>query len=157
MMMTIIVALLVVLLVAIIIGFILVFNKFKTPIEDAYEEIPMVAISQEDIVLYSVGDQAIVTNLKSDSSGKNHVGKVKVSLGIDYTSKKEGEKIVAVLADKTPTLQDIIIGVLRSKTSEELRTEDVQDVLGDEILEKICEAFSTNLIVDVYFSELLID
>lgn len=114
-------------------------------------------LSMEDIKNFSIGDP-IVTNLLKGQDKKDHVVKIDVSLGIN-TSKdtsKESEELIATLEEQKPVIKDIIIGVCRSKTYEELNVTDARVVFKDEILLKLQETFDTNLIVDVYIGEIFL-
>lgn len=114
-------------------------------------------LSMEDIKNFSIGDP-IVTNLLKGQDKKDHVVKIDVSLGIN-TSKdtsKEAEELIATLEEQKPVIKDIIIGVCRSKTYEELNVTDARVVFKDEILLKLQETFATNLIVDVYIGEIFL-
>ena len=114
-------------------------------------------LSMEDIKNFSIGDP-IVTNLLEGPDKKDHVVKIDVSLGIN-TSKdtaKEAEELIATLEEQKPVIKDIIIGVCRSKTYEELNVTDARVVFKDEILLKLEETFATNLIVDVYIGEIFL-
>ena len=114
-------------------------------------------LSMEDIKNFSIGDP-IVTNLLKGQDKKDHVVKIDVSLGIN-TSKdtsKESEELIATLEEQKPVIKDIIIGVCRSKTYEELNVTDARVVFKDEILLKLQETFATNLIVDVYIGEIFL-
>ncbi len=114
-------------------------------------------LSMEDIKNFSIGDP-IVTNLLKGQDKKDHVVKIDVSLGIN-TSKdtsKESKELIATLEEQKPVIKDIIIGVCRSKTYEELNVTDARVVFKDEILLKLQETFDTNLIVDVYIGEIFL-
>lgn len=114
-------------------------------------------LSIEDITSFPVGDP-IVTNLLEGPDKKDHVVKINVNLGIN-TSKdtsKEAEKLIATLEAQKSVIKDIIIGVCRSKTYEELNMTDARAVFKDEILLKLQEVFATSLIVDVYIDEIFL-
>lgn len=149
-----IIVLLVVLLITIAGGAFLVVSKLNSAETAEKEPEP---VKQENIQLVQFDTDSIYTNLRVGDDNKNHVIRVGFSLGIDVSDKKEGEAFVTTITDKTPIVKDVIIGVLRNKTSEELEKSDAQAVLREEILEKLQQEFDSNLIVNVYLSDLFID
>lgn len=149
-----IIVLLVILLITIGVGFFLTFknlNNGAAPQEEVKE-----VVKQEDIQLVTY-DESIYTNLRTGDDNKDHVIRVGFSLGIDISDKKESEAFITSLSDKTPIIKDVIIGVLRNKTYEELQRSDAQAVLREEILEKLQQEFDSNLIVTVYLSDLFLN
>ncbi len=153
-MMILIIVLLVILLITIGVGFFLTFknlNKGQTVEEEVKEP-----VKQEDIQLVTY-DDSLYTNLRKGDDGKEHVIRVGFSLGIDISNKKESEAFMLVLSEKTPIVKDVIIGVLRNKTYEELQKSDAQAVLREEILEKLQQEFESNLIVTIYLSDLFLE
>lgn len=156
--MVLIIILLVALLVLFAVGFAFLYkamNKTNGGVDNQItveQTVPM-----EDITTFSIGDP-IVTNLLKGPDGKDHVVKISVNLGINTSKKasKEAEKLLATLESQKTVVKDIILGVCRSKTYEELNETDARLVFKDEILLKIKEAFATNLIVDVYIDDILL-
>ncbi len=53
-------------------------------------------------------------------------------------------------------VRDAIIGVLRSKSYDELKNPGVQETLKDEIKNRLCEVLPGDSIVDTYFREFVI-
>lgn len=154
-----IILLLVVLLILFSVGFFLLYktiqkgNEPKEPVKVVVEE----KIDREDITIFSVGDQAMVTNLLEGPDGKKHVIKLKVSLGIDSSkkNKKNADKLIEVLTAQTVVIEDTILGICRNKTIEELKRNDAQALLADEIKLRLSEIFDTNLIAEVIINEIL--
>lgn len=154
-MMIAIIVLLVILLVTIGVGFFLTFKHLGNNSVETVEE-NKEPVKQENIELISY-DDSIYTNLRTGDDNKDHVIRLGFSLGVDVTDKKESDAFKTALADKTPVVKDVIIGVLRNKTFEELQKSDAQAILREEILEKLQQEFDTNLIVTVYLSDLFLN
>lgn len=153
-----IIVLLVVLLVLIGVGFTLLYKNINKPSSTD----PNVAVVQEelpisDIVNFSAGTP-ITTNLMQGEDASSHVIKVGVSLGINQSKDvaKEAEELILLLTSKNEVVKDIIIGICRSKTFEELNRSDVSSILKEEMLVKFKETFNTELIVDVYIYDLFL-
>lgn len=155
--MILIIVLLVVLLLTIGIGFFFIFKNLNTDQTQVTNVVQEEKIDINDIYLFELED-SIYTNLMLGEDNKEHVIKLSVNLGIDYSGKKtkESDTLVATLTEKIPVIKDNIIGVLRNKTYEELRRVDTQAVLKEEILLKLREEFSTDLIVKVYINDLIL-
>lgn len=158
------VILIVVLLVALLVLFIFGFFALYKALNKANSDEPnaSVVLSQEvpieDITNFAVKEEPIITNLLKGPDKKEHIIKFNVSLGINTSKKvkKEATKLLTTLETQKLVIEDIIIGVCLSKTYEELSDNNARTILKDEILAKVQQAFNTNLIVDVYLSDLLI-
>ena len=110
----------------------------------------------EDITNFPIAEP-IATNLLEGPDKKEHLLRISVNLGIN-TSKKEAKnakKLMPLLEERIPIIRDTIVGVCNNKTYEEL-SKNGRDILKDEILLKLQEVFSTELIVDVYINDYLI-
>lgn len=154
--MILIIVLLVTLLVLFAVGFAFLYKAMNKANEGPNSNITVEQIIPiEDIANFSVGDP-IVTNLLEGPDKKEHVVKLSVNLGINASKEtaKDAEKLMTTLETQKSVIKDIIIGVCRSKTYEELKTTDAQGVFKEEILLKAQETFATNLIVDVYIDEI---
>lgn len=123
------------------------------------EEIPenteSVTVEQSEIQLITLPDP-ISTNLAKGNDTKEHVIRLKVSVAVNMSEKKESPVLLQLLTDRTIVIQDVIIGVLRNKTYEELSATNTQEILREEILTKLQQEFNTNLISTVYISELFL-
>lgn len=152
-MMIAIMVLLVVLLVTIGVGFFITLKNLNAGAASSEEEERVVV--QEDIKLLKLED-SIYTNLRKGIDGKDHIIKVSLSLGIDNTKEKQATEFIETLIEKEVIVMDVAIGVLRNKTYEELQKSDTQEVLREEILSKLQQEFNSNLIVNVYMSDLFL-
>lgn len=154
-MMILIIVLLVILLLTIGVGFFITFKNLNSGDQITEEE--KEPVRQENIQLISYDGESLYTNLRTGDDNKKHVIRVGYSLGIDISDKKESEAFITTLSEKTPIVKDVIIGVLRNKTYEELQKSDAQAVLREEILEKLQQEFDSNLIVTIYLSDLFLE
>lgn len=155
-----IIVLLIVLLLSFGVGFFLLYKTIQkgSKIE---QDVPVVEnkVDRKDIAIFPVGDSSIITNLLEGPDGKKHVIKLKVNLGINSSKKekKKSEALKTTLGEQVVFLEDVVIGICRNKTFEELRRNDAQFLLANEIRQKLSEAFDTNLITEVIINELILD
>ncbi|MDE6357156.1 MAG: flagellar basal body-associated FliL family protein, partial [Eubacteriales bacterium] len=149
------------LLISFGVGFFLLWNTMQKG--NGTTEITTVVVEEKldrkDIAIFPIGESAIITNLLEGPDGKKHVIKVKVNLGINASkdNKKEADSLIETLTAQTVFLEDTILGICRNKTYEELKRNDAQQLLADEIHLKLSEAFDTKLIAEVIINELLFD
>lgn len=155
-MMIAIIILLVVLLVTIGVGFFITFRNLNKDPEAVNEQTTEVAaINQEDIKLFTVVEP-IYTNLLTGADNEEHLVKLSISLGIDGTEKKESEKFMTLLTEQEVIVKDVIIGVVKNKTFEDLKKTDAREILKDELLTSLQKQFGSNLIIDIYIYDFLI-
>ncbi|MCL2461143.1 MAG: flagellar basal body-associated FliL family protein [Defluviitaleaceae bacterium] len=98
----------------------------------------------------------VSTNLRVSADGSQNYIKLTIQVGVNNTVKKESDAIIKSLGDNEAVALDVVNGVLRNKTREELADPgmDTFQNLKNEITEKLQSAFNTNLIVDVYVVEI---
>lgn len=156
-----IIVLLVILLLSFGVGFFLLYKTIQKGSKTDQQEVPVVEnkIDRKDIAIFPVGENSIVTNLLEGPDGQKHVIKIKVNLGINSgkKEKKKSEALKTLLSEQVVFLEDVIIGICRNKTFEELRRNDAQFLLANEIQKKLSEAFDTELIAEVIINELILD
>jgi flagellar FliL protein len=99
---------------------------------------------------YEPGDY-FVTNVKDSTS----LIKTTIVLEI-YAYEKDMEDITAFLTQNNHIIRDIIVFTLRSKTEEELRSQDIAAELRDEIVQRISERMDIDYIATVYFNDYVI-
>lgn len=156
-----IIVLLVFLLILFSVGFYLLYNTIKkgNTNNEAVTVVVEEKVDREDIIIFPVGEEAIITNLLKGPDGKTHVIKIKVNLGINASkkNKKEADKLIEILNAQTVVIEDTILGICRNKTYEELERNDAQAVIADEIHLKLSEVFQTNLIAEVIINQLVFE
>lgn len=123
----------------------IVSNKLKpeTTTADATKK---AALDQKSFAL----DEFLV-NLKSDNSTRY----LKTKIYIGYADNKETKDFETELTDKKPILRDAINTVLRTKKAEDF-TEAGVEQLKEEIKNRINPLLGKGQIVNVYFSEILV-
>ncbi len=98
----------------------------------------------------------ISTNLKTGASGLEYSIRVSIAIGVNNTDKDNSPKIIDLLTTKEAIVRDICLSVITNMTYEELKAGDTQSILSKAILLRLQEEFETNLIYDVYVSDIYI-
>ncbi len=98
----------------------------------------------------------ISTNLKTGPSGLEYSIRVSVAIGVNMTDPDNSAALVTLLTEKEPIVRDICLSVITNMTYEELKAGDSQAILSKAILLRLQEEFETNLIYDVYVSDIYI-
>ncbi len=98
----------------------------------------------------------ISTNLKTGPSGLEYSIRVSVAIGVNMTDEENSAALVTLLTEKEPIVRDICLSVITNMTYEELKAGDSQAILSKAILLRLQEEFETNLIYDVYVSDIYI-
>ncbi len=96
------------------------------------------------------------TNLKTGPSGLEYSIRVSVAIGVNMTDTENSPALVTLLTEKEPIVRDICLSVITNMTYEELKAGDTQAILSKAILQRLQEEFETNLIYDVYVSDIYI-
>jgi flagellar FliL protein len=90
-----------------------------------------------------------MVNLASESGTQRYI-KVTVAIELD---KPEMQKEVE---EKKPMIRDIILGIVSSKTADEVITPKGKDNLKNEIVEKLNEKMQDGEIKNSYFTEFMV-
>ncbi len=99
---------------------------------------------------YEPGDY-FVTNIKDSSS------LIKTTIVLElYVYEKDLEGITEYLTQNNHVIRDIIVFTLRSKTEEELRSQDIAEKLRNEIVQRISEQMGVDYISTVYFNDYVV-
>jgi flagellar FliL protein len=69
---------------------------------------------------------------------------------------KDLEDVTAYLKENNHIIRDIIVFTLRSKTEEELRSQDVTETLREELVQRINKQMGIDYITTVYFNDYVI-
>jgi flagellar basal body-associated protein FliL len=96
----------------------------------------------------------ISTNLLRGADDAEHYVKINLSIGVNNTDKKESPKILESLNKNEMVTRDIVLSILRNQTYEDLSFPDRQELLKDNIRTRLQEEYGSNLIVQVYISDL---
>ncbi len=128
-------------------------NVFNSPAEEeAVEQVE--AIQQEDLRLITIADP-IYTNLLVGEDNEEHVARISISIGVNGIE-DDSETFIAMLTEKEVIIKDVVNGILRNKTYEELKKVEGKEILKDEILDKLRKEFDSNLIVTVYMHDIFL-
>lgn len=110
-------------------------------------------VSKENITILDL-TSPISTNLKTGPSGIDYAIRVSIGIGINNTDPDAAAPIIELLSTKETMVRDICLSVITNMTYEELTAGDAQAILSKAILQRLQEEFETNLIYDVYVSDI---
>ena len=88
--------------------------------------------------------------------GKIHRLRCTVYLGYSRDYNRSGSGFFEELRSRTPMLREIVIRVLGNKTADELQPQHL-DAIEDELLSRINEVLNHGTVVDIMFSEYVVD
>lgn len=77
-------------------------------------------------------------------------------LKVTFTFELDRAITVAEMQEKEPIIKDAVIGLISSKTMSDLRGYEAQLVLKEEIISRINAILETGRIINVYFTEFII-
>jgi flagellar basal body-associated protein FliL len=98
----------------------------------------------------------ITTNLSPSDNGSEHYVKIQLAVGVNNTDKKESSEILESLVSNETVTRDIVLGILHGQTYEDLRLPEGQDLLKESIKMRLQEEYGTDLIAQVYISDLVL-
>ena len=99
---------------------------------------------------YEPGDY-FVTNIKDSAS------LIKTTIVLELcVYEKDLEDITDYLTQNNHIIRDIVVFTLRSKTEEELRSQDIAETLRREIVQRISEQMDVDYISTVYFNDYVV-
>ena len=150
--MTIVIALLVILLGAV--GFVayntlMISSAYTEPVRTIDSGARLTVDQIEKVPLSS----PISTNLRRVDGVAQYV-KIDLSIGVNNTDKRDSPRIVDSLNKNEMVTRDIVLSVLRSQTYQEISVPEGQELLKENIKRRLQEEYDTNLIVQVYISDL---
>lgn len=116
------------------------------------EEVPRLTASQITTLDLSA---PLSTNLLTSDDGADHVIKISLGIGLNNTDEKEFTAIQTLLTENETVSKDLILGILRNKTYEELKKHDGQETLKEEIRTALQDYYQSNVIVQISVSEII--
>ncbi|MDR1539921.1 MAG: flagellar basal body-associated FliL family protein [Clostridiales bacterium] len=152
-MMSIIIVLLVILIGAVGGVSVFVVKALKPSEEAAVKSAENVKLSIDDIEKVTLSSP-ISTNLLTGGDGLDHYVKINLSIGVNKMDKKESAKIIESLNANEMVTRDIILNTLRNMTLEELSLPEGQEMLKSALRDRMQQEYESNLIVQVYISDL---
>ncbi len=153
-MMTIIIVLLVVLLLSIGgVAFVVVrmLSAQNPVVEETGQTNPVKKELSASEIEYVKFTDAVSVNLADSPDGSSHAVSVKFDVGIDNTDKKNSADFITLVGLQKTVVKDAVIGILRSKTIEEMKKPDTQELLKQELVDKLQQEFDSDLIYNVKF------
>lgn len=130
-------------------GFFMMWSKINSlmPPEEVAEEIP-----EEEEEPTAVGEMfaldTFVVNL-ADANGKRYL-RATMQLELGPEEKKE------TLEKRLPQIRDVVLTILPTKEFQDIRTVEGKTALRTEILDKLNELFNGESVVNLYFTEFVI-
>ena len=155
----IIILLLVVLLAAIAVAVVFIVRSNQDAIKNAangqqeYTQ-GVVTITPADITPINLKD-AISTNLLRSPDGSEHAIRLSVGVGVSDLDKKASAALITLLTDKEVIWRDVVLGLVRDNTKEDLEAPGGREQLKNDIKQKLSALYDTNLIVEVYVSDMI--
>lgn len=108
----------------------------------------------EDVKNVDIAESITVNLLPSANDTKKHMAIIKLQVCLNSKDKDYKKlKLETLIPTNEIAMRDIVIGILRNKTYEELEKPDSTAILKQEILGSFQEFFGTNAIVDVLVAE----
>ena len=105
----------------------------------------------EKIHSYYMPGDFFVTNVKDSPS------LIKTTIVLElYVYEKDLPDVTEYLTKNNHVIRDIIVFTLRSKTEEELRAQDIDAILRQEIVQNISNQMDVDYITTVYFNDYVI-
>jgi len=155
-MMLIIIVMLGVLIAAIVGGVILLLTQINTDGDGGqtviFHEVP--PVTEQDIRVVPL-TTTIQTNLLQAPGGARHIVRLDVAIGINDTDVDEADEFEQVLREREAAILDRITSILRRTTRDDIDREGGSDLLAEEILISLQDAFDTRMIVRVYFPNIV--
>jgi flagellar FliL protein len=130
-------------------GFFIMWNKMSSSIQQPEAEIETIEEepAKESIgPIFSLG--TFIVNL-SDDGGKRYL---RVSIDIELS----GEELKAELEKRLPQIKDNILMIMPSKTFNSLNSAEGKTALRNELLLSINEVLNNGSIMNIYFTEFVI-
>lgn len=97
-----------------------------------------------------VGLEEIIVSLQQDGPGKTRY------LRIDINLEVKDQMVAEVVATRLPQLRDLVIMTLSDRTADDLSRPEGKKGLRDEIFRKINEKMPEGTLLNIYFSDLVV-
>lgn len=110
-----------------------------------------IPIDQTEVITLTT-DGVGTFSLKPGADGKDHYAVTKVSITLNKEDSDYEEK-QPLIASREELLKEIVSNTFMKYTYDEIRTQDGQESIRDDMLEQMQELFDSDFIVGVNFSE----
>jgi len=140
-------------LLVVLLGFVGWFIMFGMPKLSGEPEVvyltpaPEKILTAQDITTHDLSN-SLKSNLAVGADGKKHFIQVELSVGIDKTAKDQA-KILTAVQENESLIRDFAVGILLTKTYEEMETSEGREAFRKELLARIQTEFATETIVNV--------
>jgi flagellar protein FliL len=94
------------------------------------------------------GEIYLIDNIIVNPAGTNGTRYLSTSIGLDF---EKTEKAAEHIKAMTPAIRDILIAILSSKTLEELGSSEGKEVMRKQILDRVNQALSPEIVTKIYF------
>lgn len=156
-MMMIVIIMLGVIIAALVAGFIFLFTQINA---DQPEQVLVIVepppLSEMDIRAVQLSSP-ITTNLLQAPGGARHVVRLEVGLGINNINPDETDEFVEMLMEREIVIFDRITSILRRTTADEINRVGGNELLAEDILISLQDAFDTTMIVRVFLGQVMIN
>lgn len=109
----------------------------------------------DEIGRVTVGD-AIITNLATEGGGSGGTARIQVVIGFDNTQSRESQDTYAMINEHISHIRNVALASIQGRSYNEMTSRDAMRDLGDELLERLQNDFQSNMIVEVSFSEWIV-
>ncbi|ROR30774.1 flagellar FliL protein [Mobilisporobacter senegalensis] len=110
-------------------------------------------VSVQDIAIHNIEDELTITLKGNEGDTKSHYALLKVSLSLDTTS-KDYETLSPTIATNESVIKEIINNVFSNYTASEVVANKEQ--IKEEVLTQLRDYFKSNFIINVSFSNMLV-
>ena len=115
--------------------------------------LPQQQLSISELEPINLGDSPIATHLAYGADGRARQVRAEVIIGIDPRDEDAFEEFMSNFGPRVRFARSIAITIFNGLTYEQVRTPEGQAMVAEMIRDSLQEAFNTNLIVAVSFSE----
>jgi flagellar basal body-associated protein FliL len=116
---------------------------------------PPPALTAADQILFTVGT-AITTNLAQSPDGSQHIIRLEVALGINNLEPEVATEFInEIITPREMVIQDHVNTILRRTTAADLQREGGMDILREDILASLQQAFGSPMIVNVFLTDFI--
>lgn len=107
----------------------------------------------EDISIHNIEDELTITLKGNEGDTKSHFALLSVSLSLDTTN-KDYETLSPTIATNESIIKEIVNNVISNYTANEVLTN--KEEIKEEVLAQLRDYFKSNFIINVSFSNLIV-
>lgn len=152
-MMIVIIGLLVLLIGVIVAAFFFIMNSVNNAQTANIVQIELPSTTVNEVTFIETGG-AVNTNLLVGTDGRDRRIVFSFDIGVNNTH-EDAEELISLLTHARPVIRNIALSVARDLTFNEVNDRGGATVLTDEILRRLQDEFTTNLIVRIELTEFM--